>query len=42
MGRTVVVSLTLALAAISPTVAVGAEGTVSTYLRDEWEIKAAS
>jgi hypothetical protein len=38
----IVIGLAVALGAVLPTGIAGAEGTVSTYLRDGWEIKAAS
>ena len=42
MRTRIVIGLSVALGAALPTWIADAEGTVSTYLRDGWEIKAAS
>jgi hypothetical protein len=42
MRTRIIIGLSVALGAVLPTWIADAEGTVSTYLRDGWEIKAAS
>ncbi len=42
MRTRIVIGLSFALGAVLPTWIADAEGTVSTYLHDGWEIKAAS